>query len=85
MSYGIELLPAARRQLRKLPQPAQEQIRSLIDALKQDPRPAGCKALKGDLKGFYRVRTGDYRVIYAIRDDVLLILVVKIADRREAY
>lgn len=85
MSYQVELLPAARRQLRKLPSKAQVQIKQLIDKLTDDPRLYGAKALKGDLKGFYRVRRGNYRVIYTIKDDLLLVLVVKIADRREAY
>jgi mRNA interferase RelE/StbE len=85
MSYHIELLPAARRQLRKLPSKAQQQIKQLLDALVENPRMSGAKALKGDLKGFYRVRSGSYRVIYAIKDGLLLVLVVKIADRRESY
>jgi len=85
MSYSVELLPAARRQLRKLPSKAQRQIRDLITTLADDPRMHGIKALQGDLKGFYRVRSGNYRVIYTIKDDLLLVLVVTIADRKEAY
>jgi len=82
MSYSVELLPAARRQLRKLPSKAQRQIRDLINTLADDPRMHGTKALKGDLKGFYRARSGNYRIIYTIKDELLLLLIVTIADRK---
>jgi mRNA interferase RelE/StbE len=52
--------------------------------LEQNPRPPGCKQLAGD-SGFYRIRVGDYRVIYSIEDDVLLVLVLKVGPRRDIY
>ena len=55
-----------------------------IDELAENPRPAGLKKLKGPA-GFLRIRVGDYRVIYCVHDDVLIVLVVRIAHRREAY
>lgn len=55
-----------------------------IDALALDPRPRGCKKLQGD-GDLYRVRAGDFRIVYAVRDDVLIVLVVKIGNRRDVY
>jgi mRNA interferase RelE/StbE len=55
-----------------------------VDALAENPRPAGAKKLKGSSE-LWRVRAGDYRVIYSIHDDVLLILVVKIGHRGDVY
>lgn len=83
--YRVELLAAARRQLKKLPKSAQKQIATLIDALAEDPRPHGYKPLQGPLKGLFRVRSSDYRIIYAVEDKVLLITVIKIGNRREIY
>jgi mRNA interferase RelE/StbE len=55
-----------------------------MEALGFDPRPRGCKKLHGE-DSFYRVRAGDFRIIYAVRDDVLVVLVVKIGNRRDVY
>ena len=85
MSHTVELLPAAVRQLKKLPAKAQKQIKTMIDGLASNPRPRGYKPLQGPLKGYFRVDSGDYRVIYEIRDKQLLILVVKVGDRKEIY
>jgi len=60
------------------------QITRRIAALADDPRPAGVKMLQGQ-HGYYRIRSGDYRVIYMIEDDVLVVLVVKVGHRREVY
>lgn len=83
-AYRIELLPAAARQLRKLPQPAQRQVAKLLDALAVDPRPHGGKALAG-LDGVLRVRSGNYRVAYEVIDRQLLVSVIALGDRREVY
>ena len=53
--------------------------------LAENPRPTGYKVLKGDLKGLLRVRTGDFRVIYTIKDDLLLVIILKIGGRRSVY
>lgn len=82
--YQIEVKPSASKALSELPREAQERIRARIDGLADDPRPYGVKRLKGP-EGFLRLRVGDYRVIYTVRDDVLLVLVVRIAHRREVY
>ncbi len=82
--YSIEIAPAARRQLRRMTPDAQRQLQREIDALELDPRPSGVVKLSGP-DNLYRVRTGDYRIIYRIEDAVLQVLVIKIGHRREVY
>ncbi len=84
MTYRIELSPAAARQLRKLDAPARRRIQAVVELLAQEPRPAGAKKLVGG-DGEWRVRTGDYRVIYEVRDGVLLVLVLAVGHRRDIY
>ena len=84
MAYRIELSPRAKRDFEKLPKHVRPRIARKIDALSEDPRPNGVEMLT-DTDRLYRVRSGDYRVIYQIRDDVLLVLVVRIGDRKEIY
>jgi len=59
-------------------------LRPRIDALADGPRPAGAKKLKGGGE-LWRIRVGDYRIVYAVRDRILLVLVVRVAHRREVY
>ncbi|GAA3544483.1 type II toxin-antitoxin system RelE family toxin [Nocardioides daeguensis] len=82
--YRIELTPAAARQLRKLDPPAQRQVQAAIEILADAPRPPGAKKLVGGA-GEWRVRTGVYRVVYSIQDDVLLVLVLALGHRRDIY
>jgi mRNA interferase RelE/StbE len=70
MVYRVEIEPAARRQLRKLPLQAQAQITPVIDALALDPRPSGVVKMEGP-EGYYRVRRGHFRIVYSIEHDVL--------------
>lgn len=84
MGYEVHILPAALRHLAQLPKIVQARIQHRIDALNEDPRPPGTKALAGR-SGFYRIRVGDYRVIYEIRDEILTVLVVRVGHRREVY
>ncbi len=84
MAYRIEFLPTALRELEELPTRIKVQITRRIAALADEPRPAGVKTLQGR-HGYYRIRSGDYRVIYMIEDDVLVVLVVKVGHRREVY
>lgn len=84
MTYRIELAPAAVRQLRKLDRSAQRRVQAAIELLATEPRPSGAKKLVGG-NGEWRVRTGDYRVVYQIDDGVLLVLVVAVGHRREVY
>ncbi len=82
--YRVEIGSKAQRQLRALPKRLRERIDIRILALAEDPRPPGVKKLQG-AEDRYRIRVGDYRVIYTISDDVLLVLVVEVLNRREAY
>ncbi len=83
-SYRIEIAPAALRELKKLAQGVREQIAPDIDALATEPRPSGVVKLEGK-SDFYRFRSGDYRIVYSIQDEALIVLVVKVANRREVY
>lgn len=86
MTFRVELRPAAARELRKLPRSARDRISKVITLLADNPRPPSAKMLvSSDTPRLWRVRTGEYRVIYQIRDDVLLVLVVAVRHRREAY
>lgn len=84
MSYEIVLAPAAARQLRKLDPPARRRVQAVLELLADEPRPPAATLLVGGA-GEWRVRTGDYRVIYEIRDGKLLILVLRIGHRRDVY
>lgn len=84
MRYRVEIAPAAQRQLRKLKKLAQKRILKGIEALADDPRPAGLRKLSGT-EELYRIREGDYRIIHQIRDEVLLVLVVKVGHRKDVY
>ena len=81
--YRIELRPAAVRALRKLDPPVRHRLQGAIALLSQDPRPPAARALQG--RPGLRVRVGDYRIIYTVTDDVLLVVVVTIGHRREVY
>jgi mRNA interferase RelE/StbE len=84
MTYRIEVAPAAARQLRKLDPPARRRIQAAVELLAQEPRPAGAtKLVSGDRE--WRVRTGDYRIVYEIHDQVLLVLVLAVGHRRDIY
>lgn len=84
MTYRIEIKRSARKALLALPHDMQRRMGAAIDALASDPRGPGTRKLTGsDL--LYRLRVGDYRVVYEIHDDRLLILVVKVGHRREIY
>ncbi len=84
MAYAVEFAPGAEREFRKLAREIQLSLRPRIDALADNPRPAGAKKLKGrgDL---WRIRAGDYRIVYEIRSRILVVLVVRVAHRREVY
>ena len=86
MTYRVEFRPAAARELRKLDRSARDRIATVVALLADEPRPPAAKMLTGDdAPRLWRVRTGDYRVIYSIEDDVLLVLVINVRHRREAY
>jgi mRNA interferase RelE/StbE len=81
--YGIEVRPAATRALRKLGPDIRPRIEGAIALLAEDPRPPASRPLRG--RPGYRIRVGDYRIIYTVQDDALLIVVVALGHRREVY
>lgn len=84
--YEIEFLPGAARQLEKLPISGRNLVANAIDGLSEEPRPDGAKLLSGTSgERIWRLAVGDYRVLYQVNDSVLLVLIVRVADRREAY
>ena len=82
--YTLEIHRDARRAMKRLTPQLVERLSMAIDALATTPRPTGCKKLVGR-PNHYRVRVGDWRISYAVYDDVLLILVVEVAPRGGAY
>ncbi|MEH2192988.1 MAG: type II toxin-antitoxin system RelE/ParE family toxin [Nostoc sp.] len=82
--YQIEFTKGAIKQLNKLPINIKERIDVRILDLATEPRPDGVKKIKGD-ENSYRIRVGDYRIIYEIYDDILLISVVKVGHRSKIY
>lgn len=83
MNYRVELRPAAIRALRKVSPNDRGRLQGAIALLAQDPRPPGARALRG--RPGLRVRVGDYRIIYTIEDDVLLVVVVTLGHRSDVY
>lgn len=82
--YSVEIKGSALKALERLPADRQDEIRAAIRKLSDDPRPSGNKRLRGKA-GLWRIRAGDYRIVYTIRDDVLVVLVVRVGHRREVY
>ncbi len=82
-AYRIELRPAAVRALRKLDATVRPRLHGAIALLAQDPRPPAARALQG--RPGLRVRVGDYRIIYTVQDDVLLVVVIALSHRRDVY
>ena len=82
--YHVEFTSGAARQLKKLPRDVQRRLAVAIDGLEQEPRPQGVKRLSAE-EGIYRIRVGDYRVLYQIHDKILVVLVVSVGDRKDIY
>ncbi|QIK62631.1 type II toxin-antitoxin system RelE/ParE family toxin [Leucobacter viscericola] len=84
MSYRVEVSPAAARDLKKLDPQARRRVQAAIELLAETPRPPAAKPLVNS-GGSWRVRTGDYRIIYDIYDDRVLVLILSAGHRREVY
>jgi mRNA interferase RelE/StbE len=82
-SYNVLIKPSAAKELERLPDKVRRQIAKRIASLADRPRPIGCEQLTGE--DLYRIRQGDYRVVYSIADAALTVLVVRIGNRREVY
>lgn len=83
MIYNIQISRTAQKQLAKINNPFFKAISDKILLLKTDPRPSGCKKLKGDES--WRIRVSDYRIIYEIQDNILQIIVIEIDHRKQVY
>lgn len=83
-SYRIDYAKSVDKDFRKLPKKIADRIAASIDKLAANPRPPGCVKLVG-FDSEYRIRVGDYRIIYQINDNVLVILVLEIGHRKDIY
>ena len=81
--YSVQIKGSAAKELSRLPQYARQRIALAIDALAEQPLQGS--ALKGDLRGLRRIRVGDYGVVYEVRDEALVVLVVRVAHRGAVY
>ena len=84
MPHTISYVPSAAKALRKLDKSTARRLAAAIRELASEPRPQGCIQLKGG-GGEYRIRVGNHRIIYEIHDDELIVLILRVAHRREVY
>ena len=84
MSYRIAITRAAAKQVKALPKGARQRVSEAVSALADEPRPHGIKTLDAKKK-LYRLRVGSYRVVYQVQDARLVVLVVRVGDRKEVY
>lgn len=84
MAYGVTLAPRALKAFEALPRAAQERIRDSIESLRSMPRPAGCAKLRGH-HDLYRVRSGNYRIVYRVDDQARHIEIAVVGDRKDVY
>lgn len=84
MAYRIEVKPRAVKALAGIPNPHRRRIAKAIDALADEPRPNGCAKLTG-AEDAYRIRVGEYRIVYQIADKVLIVYVVRVGHRKDVY
>lgn len=83
-SYTISLASSAERDLRKVDRQIVPRVTAVIDALADEPRPTGCRKLAGSLHT-YRIRVGDYRVLYSVDDRSRAVVIQRIRHRKDAY
>ena len=84
MIYHVLLAKGAQKELDNLPKRVGLKIYAKLETLAENPRPAGCKKLEGS-KNSFRIRIGDYRVVYSVYDTELIVEVIKVGHRREVY
>lgn len=82
-SYSVVIRRSAGKEIQALPTPDRRRVVARIQGLATDPRPVGCEKLSGEEK--YRLRQGDYRILYEITDRELIVTVVKVGNRRDVY
>jgi mRNA interferase RelE/StbE len=84
VAYTIQFKPLGLRQLEKLSREAQRRLSARIEALRDDPFPVGCKKIV-DIPDAWRIRVGDYRVVYQVHRGVLMVLVLTVGHRKDVY
>lgn len=84
MTYRIEVKPQAEKALAKIPNPHRRRIANAIDGLARVPRPPGCRKLTGADEA-YRIRVGEYRIVYQIADRILIVYIIRVAHRKDVY
>lgn len=82
--YTVEISRRAIRSIAALPRKEEQRVRAAIELLADEPRPPNCVALTGE-QSVYRVRVGDYRILYKVIDARLVILVIRVGHRRDVY
>ncbi|MDE2009421.1 MAG: type II toxin-antitoxin system RelE/ParE family toxin [Candidatus Omnitrophica bacterium] len=83
MKYAVEITSSAQRQFKKLPESIQESLTPKILSLEENPRPVGTKKLQAS--DYYRIRVGNYRVIYSINDKACLVKILDLGHRKDIY
>jgi mRNA interferase RelE/StbE len=84
VSYAVVFKRSAERELARLLEPLRIRILNAIGGLRQDPRPNGSIKLKGS-KNAYRIRVGNYRVLYTVEDEIRIVTIEQVGDRKEVY
>lgn len=82
--YEIIIKPSAEKEMDRLPSRIRQRIIAALEELSAEPRPSGCAKLHGP-DDLWRIRVGQYRVVYAIQDEALMVLVVRVAHRKDVY
>ncbi len=83
VKYKIYIKPSAAKELKKIPKRVLQKIIGRIKKLSKNPRPFGCEKLSDEER--YRIRQGNYRIVYSIEDKELIVFVIKVSHRREVY
>ena len=84
MAYQVRVAKRVRKEMARLPRHDQARVLSAIKALAEDPRPIGCRPVRGADRGTYRIRVGDRRIVYVVLDDEQVVLVARVARRSES-
>ena len=82
-AYELQLLPSVKKDIQKIPKDDLKKILARMESLRDDPRPPGSTKLSG--LDHYRVRQGNYRIVYKIQDTRLVVIVIKVGHRRDIY
>lgn len=82
-NYNVQIRRSAEKEIEKLPKKDRQKVIEKIGGLRENPHPSGVKKLSGEEK--YRLRQGNYRILYELHDAIVIVVVVKVADRKDAY